>query len=79
MTTITDTTKIRSLLPSFEQTILSPGGNKETVEHGFINQTAARIIYQLPATGNDYSETGEFLGNWEDHIIRIEIDDEETK
>jgi hypothetical protein len=79
MTTITDTTKIRSLLPSFEQTILSPGGHKETVEHGFINKTAARIIYQLPATGNYDSETGEFLGNWEAHIIRMEIDDTHEK
>lgn len=79
MTTITDTAKIRALLPSFAQTILSEGSNNETVEHGFINQTAARIIYQLPTTGNYDSETGEFLGNSEAYITRMEIDDTHEK
>lgn len=79
MTTITDTTKIRGLLPSFAQTILSKGAHNEIVEHGFINQTAARIIYQLPTTGNYDSESGEFLGNLETCILRMEIDDTHEK
>lgn len=78
MQIITDDSEILALLPAFSQTVLEEGVNGETVEHGFLNQgddeSTARIIYALPPDGK-YDDSGEFLGNWDDHIIRMEIDD----
>jgi DNA-binding HxlR family transcriptional regulator len=81
MKTITDQTEILALLPDFTQTILENGSDGETVEHGFLNQgeeneTPARVIYALPADGKRDQETGEFIGEWNAHIVRMEIDRE---
>lgn len=78
MKTITDTSAIRAMLPGFTQTIIEDGSNGETIEHGHVNlggdEATARVIYSLPEEG--YDQDGEFLGDWEAHIVRMEIDEE---
>jgi hypothetical protein len=81
MKTITEQSAILALLPDFSQTILEDGGNGETVEHGFLNQgeeseSKARVIYTLPADGKYDQDSGEFLGDWNAHIVRMEIDED---
>lgn len=82
MTTITEKNEIAALLPNFSQTILEEGQNGETIENGFLTQgeeeSTARVIYALPTDGNYDRESGEFLGDWNEHIVRIEIDQEEA-
>jgi hypothetical protein len=79
MKTITDTNLIIALMDSFSQTILENGANGETIENGHLqissdDRVAARVIYALPADGKYDQETEEFLGEWNDHIVRMEID-----
>lgn len=80
MTTITEELDILALLKSFSQTIIEDGHNGETIENGHVRIEdeffRARIIYELPEDGEYDRESGEYLGNWEDHILRMEIDDE---
>lgn len=83
MKTVTDKTEILAMLPEFCQTIFEPGRDGETIEHGHINpgddnETTARVIYALPADGEYYDEDGAFIGDWNDHIVRMEIDSEEA-
>jgi hypothetical protein len=80
MKTIIKQSEILAMLPDFSQTILEDGGNGETIEHGHLNlggdnETTARVIYLLPADGKYDQESGEFLGDWNAHIVRIEIDE----
>jgi len=80
MKIINDQAAIAALLPNFSQTILEEGQNGETIENGFLNQeeeneSTARVIYALPADGKYDQESGEFLGDWNAHIIRMEIDE----
>jgi hypothetical protein len=82
MKTITNQSEITALLPDFAQTILEDGGNGETIEHGHLaldeeNETTARVIYLLPDDGKYDQDSGEFLGDWNAHIIRMEIDEED--
>jgi hypothetical protein len=81
MKTITEQSAILALLPDFSQTILEDGGNGETIEHGHLNlgddnECKARVIYALPADGKYDQDSGEFLGDWNAHIVRMEIDQE---
>lgn len=80
MTTITEELDILALLPNFSQTILEEGHNGETIEHGHVRidgaEMTARVAYAIPEDGEYDRESGEYLGNWEDHILRMEIDDE---
>ena len=83
MKTTTDQTEILDLLPDFAQTILENGDNGEIIEHGHLtlgeeNETTARVIYLLPADGKYDQDTGEFLGDWNEHIVRMEIDSHEN-
>lgn len=81
MKTITDTDIIIDLMDNFSQTIIEDGSNGETIEHGHLDlggddETTARCIYRLPADGSFDSESVEFLGDWNDHIVGLEIDEE---
>lgn len=75
---ITDTDIIIDLINNFSQTITEDGSAGETVEKGHIeimdDRVTARVIYALPADGEYDQESGEFLGDWNDHIVRMEID-----
>lgn len=75
MKTITDKNDIAALLPRFTQTILEAGKDGETIEHGHLGDDTARLFYLLPEDGNRDEETGEFLGDWTAHIVRMEIDE----
>lgn len=73
MKRITDPQEMQTLLPKMEQTILESRGT-ETVEHGHIEGQTARCVYVLP--DEPYSDDGEFLGDWAQHLVAIEIDDD---
>lgn len=73
MKTITEKSAILALLSNFSQTILEDGENGETIEHGRLGDTTARVIYALPADGKRDQDSGEYLGDWNAHIVRMEI------
>lgn len=83
MKTITEQSAILALLPDFSQTILEDGGNGEIIEHGHLSldedtECKARVIYALPADGKYDQDSGEFLGDWNAYIVRMEIDQEDA-
>lgn len=81
MKTITEQSAILALLPDFSQSILEDAGNGETIEHGHLNiekECTARVIYALPTDGKYDQDSGEFLGDWNAYIVRMEIDHEDA-
>ena len=83
MKTTTNQTEILAMLPDFCQAFLEDGGDGETIEHGHLNlneenETTARVIYLLPADGKYDQDSGEFLGDWNAHIVRMEINSDEA-
>jgi hypothetical protein len=76
---ITNIDLIIDLMDTFSQTMLEDGGNGETIENGHVeissdDRATARVIYVLPSDGKYDQESGEFLGDWNKHILRMEIE-----
>jgi hypothetical protein len=73
MKTITNQSEIATALANFSPLVMEQVDSGEWRESGTINGSSARVFYTLPDDAPT-DEDGEFLGEWNAHIVRVEID-----